>query len=99
MVRFARRWIPRREAATKKRIRWIRPTFAKQRGRWQTALPVAAYHVSGEDAMLKAAAQNGWLNYEASLLETLLGLRRAGADLIFTYGALEAAQLLERAPR
>jgi porphobilinogen synthase len=67
--------------------------------REQTALPVAAYQVSGEYAMLKAAAQNGWLNYEACLLETLLGLRRAGADIIFTYGAIEAAQLLERAPR
>lgn len=67
--------------------------------REQTALPVAAYHVSGEYSMLKAAAQNGWLNYEAALLETLLGLRRAGADIIFTYGAMEAAQLLERAPR
>jgi porphobilinogen synthase len=65
----------------------------------QTALPVAAYHVSGEYSMLKAAAQNGWLNYEAALLETLLGLRRAGAAVIFTYGAIEAAQLLERAPR
>jgi porphobilinogen synthase len=64
--------------------------------RERTALPVAAYHVSGEYAMLKAAAQNGWLNYDACLLETLLGLRRAGADIIFTYGALDAARLLER---
>ena len=64
--------------------------------RERTALPVAAYHVSGEYAMLKAAAQNGWLNYDACLLEALLGLRRAGADSIFTYGALDAARLLER---
>jgi porphobilinogen synthase len=64
--------------------------------RERTALPVAAYHVSGEYSMLKAAAQNGWLNYDACLLETLLGLRRAGADVIFTYGALDAARLLER---
>jgi porphobilinogen synthase len=67
--------------------------------RERSTLPVAAYQVSGEYAMLKAAAQNGWLNYDACLLETLLGLRRAGADIIFTYGAIEAAQLLERAPR
>jgi porphobilinogen synthase len=60
-------------------------------------LPVAAYHVSGEYAMLKAAAQNGWLDYDACLLEALLGLRRAGADIIFTYGALDAARLLRRA--
>ncbi len=61
-----------------------------------TALPVAAYHVSGEFAMLKAAAANGWLDYEACLLEALTCLRRAGADIIFTYGAVDAAQALER---
>ena len=61
-----------------------------------SSLPVAAYHVSGEYAMLKAAAQNGWLNYDQCLLEALLGLRRAGADIIFTYGALDAARLLAR---
>ena len=59
-----------------------------------TALPVATYHVSGEYAMLKAAAQNGWLDYDSAILETLLCLRRAGADIIFTYAALEAAKLL-----
>jgi len=59
-----------------------------------TALPVASYQVSGEYAMLKAAAQNGWLDYDKSILETLLCLRRAGADIIFTYGAIEAAKLL-----
>jgi porphobilinogen synthase len=59
-----------------------------------TALPVAAYHVSGEYAMLKAAAQNGWLEFDRGLLESLLCLRRAGADIIFTYGAIEAARLL-----
>ena len=59
-----------------------------------TVLPVAAYHVSGEYAMLKAAAANGWLDYDRCLLESLLSLRRAGADLIFTYGALDAARLL-----
>jgi porphobilinogen synthase len=59
-----------------------------------TALPVAAYHVSGEYAMLKAAAANGWLDYDACLLEALLSLKRAGADVIFSYGAIEAAKLL-----
>ena len=59
-----------------------------------TTLPVAAYHVSGEYAMLKAAAANGWLNYEACLLESLTALRRAGADIVFTYGAVDAARLL-----
>jgi porphobilinogen synthase len=60
-----------------------------------TALPVAAYHVSGEYAMLKAAAAQGWLNYDSCLLESLLSLRRAGADIIFTYGAIDAARLLQ----
>lgn len=59
-----------------------------------TPLPVAAYQVSGEYAMLKAAAQNRWLDYDQCLLESLLCLRRAGADIIFTYGAVEAARLL-----
>ncbi|MEI9936817.1 MAG: porphobilinogen synthase [Pseudomonadota bacterium] len=59
-----------------------------------TALPVATYQVSGEYAMLKAAGQNGWLDYDRAILETLLCLRRAGADIIFTYAAIEAAKLL-----
>jgi porphobilinogen synthase len=67
-----------------------------RRVREMTALPVAAYHVSGEYSMLKAAAERGWLNYDDCLLESLLALRRAGADLIFTYGALEGAQLLAK---
>jgi porphobilinogen synthase len=62
--------------------------------REHTALPVAAYHVSGEYAMLKAAGERGWLDFDACLLESLLSLKRAGADLIFSYGALEAARLL-----
>src|SRR4051812_36698527 len=65
-----------------------------RRVRELTPLPVATYQVSGEYAMLKAAAQNGWLDYDQSLLETLLCLRRAGADIIFTYAAIEAAKLL-----
>ena len=62
--------------------------------RRHTSLPVAVYQVSGEFAMLKAAAQNGWLDYDACLLETLMGFKRAGADIIFTYGAVDAARLL-----
>ncbi len=59
-----------------------------------TALPVAVYHVSGEFAMLKAAAEKGWLDYDKCLLESLTAFRRAGAKIIFTYAALEAARLL-----
>jgi porphobilinogen synthase len=62
--------------------------------RESTALPVAAYHVSGEYAMLRAAAEMGWLDYDACLIEALLSLKRAGADVIFTYGAVDAARLL-----
>ena len=59
-----------------------------------TALPVAAYHVSGEYAMLRAAAEKGWIDYDAALLESLVSLKRAGADILFTYGALDAARRL-----
>ena len=64
--------------------------------REQTELPIAAYHVSGEYAMLKAAAEKGWLDYESCLMESLLSLRRAGAEMIFTYGAIDAATFLKR---
>jgi porphobilinogen synthase len=57
-------------------------------------LPLAAYNVSGEYAMLKAAAANGWLDEERTVLETLTGIKRAGADLIITYHALAAASWL-----
>jgi porphobilinogen synthase len=57
-------------------------------------LPVAAYHVSGEYAMIKAAAEKGWIDEERIMLETLLCIRRAGADLILTYYAKDAAALL-----
>jgi porphobilinogen synthase len=60
----------------------------------RTSLPISAYHVSGEYSMLKAAAEKGYLDYDACLIETLLCLRRAGADIIFTYAALDAAKLL-----
>jgi porphobilinogen synthase len=57
-------------------------------------LPVAAYHVSGEYAMIKAAAERGWIDEERVMLETLLCCRRAGADLVLTYYAKDAAALL-----
>jgi porphobilinogen synthase len=57
-------------------------------------LPLAAYHVSGEYAMLKAAAERGWIDYDRVMMETLLAIRRAGADLIITYAARDAARLL-----
>ncbi len=56
--------------------------------------PTAAYHVSGEYAMLKAAAQNGWIEERRAMLETLTAIRRAGADIIITYYAREAARAL-----
>ncbi|CAN5751028.1 porphobilinogen synthase [soil metagenome] len=59
-------------------------------------LPVAAYAVSGEYAMIEAAAQRGWIDRERIILETLTGIRRAGADLIITYHALDAAKLLAK---
>ena len=57
-------------------------------------LPVAAYHVSGEYAMIKAAAQNGWIDEERVMMETLTSIKRAGADIILTYYAREAIKLL-----
>ena len=59
-------------------------------------LPLAAYNVSGEYAAIKAAAANGWIDEEASALEVLTAIRRAGADLIITYFALDAARWLAR---
>jgi porphobilinogen synthase len=58
-------------------------------------LPLAAYNVSGEYAMVKAAAANGWLEEQASVLEVLTGIRRAGADLVVTYHAKDAAAWLQ----
>jgi porphobilinogen synthase len=58
--------------------------------------PTYAYQVSGEYAMIKAAAQNGWLDHDAIMMESLLGFKRAGADGVLTYFALEAARLLKR---
>ena len=64
-------------------IRRIKDTFG---------VPTAAYQVSGEYAMLKAAAQNGWLDERACMTEALTAIARAGADIIFTYAALDFAR-------
>ena len=67
-------------------VRRVKETFA---------IPVAAYHVSGEYAMIVAAAERGWLDRERSVLESLVSIRRAGADFILTYFAREAAGYLK----
>jgi porphobilinogen synthase len=64
--------------------------------RSQTLLPIGAYQVSGEYAMIKAASSNGWINGDEVLMESLIAIRRAGADFIFTYAAKEAAGLLKK---
>ena len=56
--------------------------------------PLVAYQVSGEYSMIRAAAENGWIDYERVLMESLVSIRRAGADLVITYGARDAARLL-----
>ena len=61
----------------------------------RTNLPIAAYNVSGEYAMVKAAAERGWIDEDAIVLETLISMKRAGADLILTYFAKQAAKLLQ----
>jgi porphobilinogen synthase len=66
-----------------------------RRVREATNLPLAAYHVSGEYAMLRAAGQNGWLDEEAAALEALTSIRRAGADVVITYYAKDAARWLQ----
>jgi len=59
-------------------------------------VPVAAYQVSGEMAMVEAAAANGWIAREPAILESLVGIRRAGAHTVVTYWATEVATLLRR---
>lgn len=58
-------------------------------------LPLAAYNVSGEFAMIKAAAQNGWIDHDRCMMESLTSIKRAGADLIISYHALEAVRILQ----
>ena len=61
----------------------------------RSTLPISAYQVSGEYAMIKAAGQLGWIDEQKVLLESLMAIKRAGADMIFTYGALEATLLID----
>lgn len=68
-------------------IRRVKETFA---------MPTLAYHVSGEYAMLQAAAQNGWLDYEKTIMETMMAFKRSGCDGIFTYAACDVAKLLKK---
>ena len=67
-----------------------------RRVKTEFGVPTLAYQVSGEYAMLMAAAQNGWLDKDAVMLESLLGFKRAGADAVLTYFARDAARLLQR---
>ncbi len=64
----------------------------------ETGYPLAAYQVSGEFAMIHAAAERGWLDLERAMMESLVGIRRAGADIIITYFAAAAARALRAAP-
>jgi porphobilinogen synthase len=66
--------------------------------RQRTDLPLVAYSVSGEYAMIKAAARAGWIDERRVVLEALLGMRRAGADAIITYHATDAARWLAESP-
>ncbi|RPH77551.1 MAG: porphobilinogen synthase [Candidatus Rokuibacteriota bacterium] len=66
------------------------------RAKTEFGVPLAAYSVSGEYAMIRAAGQLGWLDEERAIMEALLGIRRAGADIVITYFAKAAARLLER---
>ncbi len=66
------------------------------RARQELDLPIAAYHVSGEYSMIKAAARNGWIDGEAVAIEQLIAIRRAGADIVLTYLAREVAENIRR---
>ena len=61
-----------------------------------TSVPVAAYQVSGEYAMIKAAAERGWLDHDAAVLESLVSIRRAGAKLVISYLAKEAVRIIDQ---
>jgi len=62
----------------------------------ESEVPVSVYHVSGEYAMIKAAAAQGWIDEDAAIMESLLSFKRAGADLIATYFSREAVRLLKK---
>ena len=59
-------------------------------------VPVAAYQISGEYAMISAAAERGWIDLDAAIMESITGIRRAGADIVLTYWATKAAQMLRK---
>ena len=88
----------RQDAAEGADILMVKPALAYldvvARARATFDLPIAAYNVSGEYAMLRAAAANGWLDERAAMMETLTSIKRAGADVIITYFAKDAARLL-----
>ncbi|HEY3020237.1 MAG TPA: porphobilinogen synthase [Solirubrobacteraceae bacterium] len=88
------------DAAEGADVLMIKPALAYldvlARARARFDLPLAAYNVSGEYAMVKAAAANGWVDERRIVTENLLAMRRAGADLVFTYHALEVCQWLRR---
>ena len=67
-----------------------------QQLRTMVQTPISVYQVSGEYAMIKAAAQRGWLNEENAIIESLTAIKRAGASLIATYFAVQMAQMLNR---
>jgi len=67
-----------------------------RRAKEEFDLPLAAYNVSGEFAMIKAAAAMGWLDGERAMMESLTAIKRAGADMIITYFAPEAAAILRK---
>ena len=71
-------------------VRRVKETFA---------VPTLAYHVSGEYAMLKAAAEKGWIDHDKVLMETIMAFKRAGADAVLTYAALDIARLLQATSR
>ena len=66
-----------------------------QRVKSEFSVPTYVYQVSGEYAMLKAASQNGWLNWDSVIMESLLSFKRAGADGILTYAAVEVAEKIQ----
>ena len=73
----------------------LAPGRGLRRAKAEFGVPCVAYQVSGEYAMIKAASANNWLDGERAMIESLLGFKRAGADGILTYGALDAARYLK----
>ena len=70
-----------------------------QRVKTETGYPLAAYQVSGEYSMIQAAAERGWIDGDRVMMDSLLGIRRAGADIIITYFARQAAKQLSSQSR